>query len=89
MVMTWKIFHGESVIKPEDILKLSRTSTRGHSMKIFIERSNTDARKRFFTSRVAPEWNSLPVEVVEANTLERYKFLLLEHRRERHFEYFD
>jgi len=36
------------------------TVTRGHSRKLFVQQSRTDARKYFFSNRVIQSWNSLP-----------------------------
>ena len=46
-----KLNHGESV-------------TRGHSLKMFKERSRPDIRKYSFLQRSVDIWNSLPESVV-------------------------
>ena len=40
--------------------------TRGHSYKLFKERSHLDLRKNFFSQRVVNTWNNLPQAVVDA-----------------------
>ena len=49
---------------------LSHTQNlRGHSKKLFITGSNKDIRKYSFSQRVTKIWNSLPEEVITANTM--------------------
>ena len=40
--------------------------TRGHALKLKMNRSRTSLRKHFFTQRVVKEWNNLPREVIES-----------------------
>ena len=46
---------------------------RGHSKKLFIQRSKKEVRSNFFTKRVAPVWNSLPEEIVSAPSVNCFK----------------
>ena len=46
---------------------------RGHSKKLFIQRSKKEVRSNFFTQRVAPVWNSLPEEIVSAPSVNCFK----------------
>lgn len=90
LICCWKIFHGESVISPEDLFTLAPSvGTRGHSLKIHIQRSNIEAWKRFLPNRVAGIWNSLPQPLVEANSLNAFKKGLSIHCREQLFDYHD
>ena len=50
----------------------SGTSTRGHSRKLYIQQA-TGKRQNFFSTRVAPLWNSLSEETVTARTIEIFK----------------
>ena len=47
--------------------------TRGHSYKMNKDRSRLDIRKFFFSQRVVNKWNSLPVDVVEALSVNSFK----------------
>ena len=60
-------------------LKRASSSTRGHSMKLFQERSRLDIRKHSFRNRIVSVWNSLPEEVVTAPTLNSFKNRLDRH----------
>ena len=51
----------------------TRTNTRGHSYKLKKQRCNTTLRQQFFTQRIVDRWNSLPVEVAEASSLNAFK----------------
>ena len=46
---------------------------RGHEKKLTKVRSRLDTRKFFFSQRVANGWNSLPAEVVNAESVNSFK----------------
>lgn len=52
------------------------TVTRGNSKKLFKPRARLNVRKFFFTHRVIDSWNSLPDNVVEAESLNSFKNML-------------
>ena len=63
-----------------DILVRSNINrTRGHSHKLAVIRSTTEARKRFFTNRVVTAWNNLPEIVVSSGSLNTFKSRLHTH----------
>ena len=47
--------------------------TRGHSLKLVHPRCHYDLRKYSFTVRIVNLWNSLPENVVSANTVNTFK----------------
>ena len=61
------------------VFSLRRTHTRGHHLKIDKKRVTHQARLRFFSQRVVNGWNSLPSEVVSANTIQAFKAKLDKH----------
>ena len=46
---------------------------RGHEKKLSKDKSRLDARKFFFSQRVVNSWNSLPAEVVNAESVNGFK----------------
>ena len=77
LIKYWKIFHGMSTIKPEDIFVFSSCSnTRGHRFKLAHVRTNLENRRRFFSVRRVALWNSLPDEVVGQTSLSGFKRVL-------------
>ena len=47
--------------------------TRGHSLKLFVPRFNTDIRASFFSVRVIDIWNGLPEYAVSAESVATFK----------------
>ena len=77
LILVWKIFHGLSVINPQDLFELSTsTTTRGHNYKIFVPRSKLKVRHRLFFVRVIYTWNALAPQTVETDSLTTFKRLL-------------
>ena len=60
---------------------------RGHSKKLFIQRYKKKLRGNILRNRAAGEWNSLPVEVVEAATLKSFERKLDKFWKDRHDKY--
>ena len=50
----------------------TREGTRGHSLKLFIERACTNVRKESFSLRVTRLWNDLPEVVVTAPSVNSF-----------------
>ena len=88
LILVWKIFHGLSVINPQDLFELSRSSTtRGHIYKIFVPRSRLEVRHRFFSVRVINTWNALAPQTVETDSLTTFKRLLRQDLDEQLFDF--
>ena len=49
------------------------TTTRGHQFRYVKEISNNSTRSNFFNNRIASVWNSLPLEVMNAVTVNSFK----------------
>ena len=87
MLLVYKIFHSLSKIEPLNIFTVPPCSiTRGHGYKVHPLHCSTEARRRFFSSRVTASWNNLPACVVNAPNLTRFKSLLALHCHDRLFE---
>ena len=63
-------------------------SSRGHSLKIQVPRTQLDIRKRFFSCRIIQEWNALSAEAAEATTIDQFKSLLHRDLREKLFDFY-
>ena len=82
MIEVYKIIHNLYEQQCAPPLVRSHTSTRGHSHKLFKQRTLTlNIRKNFFTNRVVDLWNSLPAETVEAPSLNSFKSSIDKHWR--------
>ena len=74
LIETYKIMKGLDRVEVERFFQLRKDSrTRGHSLKIRGVQFRSELRRNFFTQRVVNLWNSLPVEVVEATSLNIFK----------------
>jgi len=52
---------------------MSDTGLIGHKLKIYKPQVHLDIRKYFFSIGVTDHWNSLPVELINCNTVESFK----------------
>ena len=87
LILTWKIVHGESSIKFDNLFLLSSGSTRGHQFKIKPSRCNLDILKRSFAERIVKPWNALHSNTVSATCLSTFKRLLHLDMGEKLYEY--
>ena len=56
------------------ILKLNnKSNVRGHICKLEKQRCKTSLRQKFFTQSVLERWNKVPVQVVEAPSVNVFK----------------
>ena len=62
---------------------------KGLNLKIFMPRSILGVRKRFFSVRIINEWNNLSEITVKSDTLEKFKFLLVEELGDKLFHFYD
>ena len=73
LIKVWKAFN-EHDVGLSDLFEMARDGrTRGHRFKMSIPVCRGDLRRRFFSVRVVSDWNSLPAEVVESQTVETFK----------------
>ena len=77
LLMVWKILNGLCAINFNQMFNFAPAAgTRGHCYKLALAHNSLDARKRFFSQRVIPRWNSLSQATVTASTLSEFKRLL-------------
>ena len=90
LIKCWKIFHGQCPIKPTDLWGIVTDScTRGNRHKIKIRRCQLDTRARFFSERVAAEWNLLQDRVVSSGPIAGLMSALSEVLGDRLFDYLE
>ena len=71
---TYKLIHEQYKLHRYDILTpCNDNNLRGHSLKLYKERSRTDIRKHFFANRIVNDWNSLPETTVTASSVHSFK----------------
>ena len=78
MIQCYKIFKGIVRINIEGMFDIiqpaaTRSHTFGHQQRILRQRAHHRARASVFSQRVIEEWNSLPVEVVNASSVDDFK----------------
>ena len=74
LIMTYKIFQGLCAVTPNELFNLAvDPRTRGHRFKVVVPAANVDARKRFYSVRVASWWNRLRDDTVGAPSLSCFK----------------
>ena len=73
LIQVWKITHGCSPMLEHLFRVQDHTYTRGHEFKIFIPRVHSDIHSRFFSIRAIEIWNSLPANVVAAQSIQAFK----------------
>ena len=88
MIEVYTLLHGKYDSDVPNIVKLhkdsdTREGTRGHSLKLFIERPCTNIRKESFSLRVTGLWNDLP----EAPSVNSFKTRLDSHCSTEEFLY--
>ena len=71
-----------------DHLQLSNvTHTRGHSLKLKKNRSNTSTHANFFTQRIVNIWNGLKEETVQATSVDVFKKRIDEEWQDKPFKF--
>ena len=73
LIEVYKIMHGLINLDIEVFFELNRNELRGHKLKIFKPRINTDVGKYLFSYRIIECWNKLPESVVTAASLNIFK----------------
>ena len=75
MIEVYKLLTGRENIDHTAFLQLDDScyGTRGHKFKLKKYRSLLDIQKNFFSNRVVSHWNSLPLHVVDADTVLTFK----------------
>ena len=74
LIETFKILKRYLDVNHSNFFTLSPIDfTRGHDYKLFKPRSKLLVRSKFFTNRVIDLWNSLPYQVINAQSIIEFK----------------
>lgn len=76
LCLVFKIVHGLVAIPFSSLFELNTYPTRGHGYKLVVPNSRTSKRQTFFSVRVVNIWNALNEEVLQARTVNSFKFRL-------------
>ena len=91
MIICYKIFNGFVRMNADEMFRPvpssgTRSSTFGHHQRIMRQQAHSRARANSFSQRVIKDWNSLPIEVVEASSINDFKNKLDKYWQHRRFE---
>ena len=73
LIMIFKILKGYCPHLDHLFVRNLARNTRGHSLKLFVPRYNTDIRGRFFSVRGIDTWNRLPESAVSVDSVATFK----------------
>ncbi|KAK2168287.1 hypothetical protein LSH36_18g03040 [Paralvinella palmiformis] len=74
MIQTYKILNEIDRIDSTIFFVLSAASvTRGHSQNIVNKHARLGSRQSVFSQRVVNDWNSLPPEVIDSQSINNFK----------------
>ena len=74
LIDVFKMFKGFDNIALNDFFKLSSTTLRGHTLKIYKSQVHLDVLGNFFfTIRIIDVWNSLPISLIYCETIATFK----------------
>ena len=80
LIETYKVLTKKLEVDPSMFFEVDEESkTRGHTLKLKKRRSVSWLRSNFFSNRVVTAWNKLPREVVQAETINKFKNRLDQH----------
>jgi hypothetical protein len=73
LIETFKIVKGIDKVPSAKFFTPAAVQRRGHTAKLFKERSRLELRKNFFSQRVVNNWNALPQAAISAETINQFK----------------
>jgi hypothetical protein len=79
LLLCFKIIHGiiAGPLENYGLTLSTRNVSRGHNRKLFCGHTRVEARRNFFANRIIRPWNSLPSDVVNAQSSVVFKRLIL------------
>ena len=76
LIEVYKIVKGFDDINSSKFFKFSETNLRGHDLKLYKSRFNTNIGKFAFSNRIVDEWNLLSLGIISSNTVLNFKIKL-------------
>ena len=73
LIEVYKILKGFEGIEEKLLFTRHISNTRGHTMKLYKNRVNSDVLKYSFANRVIEHWNKLPENVINVNSINSFK----------------
>jgi hypothetical protein len=73
LIQLFKMMKGFDDIDYNEFFIVSINQLRGHSMKLFKDRFNTNLGKFVFSNRVVDDWNALSEDIISCNTVNSFK----------------
>lgn len=74
MIEVYKIMNGYTDINSSNFFHLRNNSTlRGHTQHLTSQRCHTNIRQNFFTQRIISQWNRLPQNLVNSQSIAVFK----------------
>ena len=73
LIETFKLIKGITHVDYTNFFTINENMGRGHMYKFVKNRSRLNVRAHFFSQRVVNDWNKLPTNVVNADTVNSFK----------------
>ena len=75
MIEVYRLMTGKKNKEYQKVVEKARSvhNLRGHTLKLYKERSRLDLRKHFFSNRVVQDWDALPQSVIDATSVNGFK----------------
>ena len=74
MIQCFKIMNGLVRLNANQLFTpVSGANTRGHHQRVLRQRAHTSARAKSFSQRTIKNWNSLPITVINAPSVDAFK----------------
>ena len=86
MILVYKIVNGVYRMEIDKLYTRSINRTRGHQFKFDKKKATIHQRINVFSVRTINDWNSLPVNVVDAPSVNSFKSRLDKHWENYHYE---
>ena len=88
LLQEFRYFKGLDLLKGDELFTVDKSAkTRGHSLKLVKARVNKKIMQKTLAYRVITDWNSLPENVIEAESINSFKHRLEEFWRNVSFKY--